>query len=70
MLQIILECLKGYLLPQIPQKQTSFMPWRDTRERILNMQQIIKKFREYNRKTYICFLSYSKAFDCVRLPKL
>lgn len=70
MLQIILERLKPYLLPQIPEEQAGFMPQRGTREHILNMHQIIEKCREYNVKVYICFLDYCKAFDCVQWQRM
>jgi hypothetical protein len=30
----------------------------------------LKKPREFNRKIYLCFIDYAKAFDCVRHSKL
>lgn len=70
MLQIISERLKTYLLPEIPEEQAGFMPGRGTREQILNIRQIIEKSREYNTTAYICFIDYSKAFDCVEWERM
>lgn len=70
MLQVIHERLKSYLLPEIPQEQAGFVPGRGTREQILNVRQIIEKSREYNTKIYICFIDYSKAFDCVQWERM
>ena len=46
------------------------MPGRGTREQILNIRQIIKKFRKFNIPVVLCFIDYAKAFDCVNWIKL
>ena len=41
---------------------------RGTRDQIANIRWIIKKAREFQKN--ICFIDYSKAFDCVDHNKL
>lgn len=70
MLTILNERLKAFLLPQIPNEQTGFVPGKGTREQILNVRQLIEKAREFNVKMILCFVDFKKAFDRVRWPKL
>lgn len=70
LLQIINSRLRPYLLPQIAEEQTGFMPGKGTREQIGNVRQLIEKAREFNIKMYLCFVDYSKAFDLVKWPKM
>ena len=39
-------------------------------DQIANIHWIIEKAREFQKKTYFCFLDYTKAFDCVDHNKL
>ena len=41
-----------------------------TRDQIANICWIIEKAREFQKKTYFCFIDYAKAFDCVYHNKL
>lgn len=70
MLRILLQRLRSFLDWQIPQEQAGFVSGRGTREQISNVRQIIEKAREFAKPTYLCFLDYSKAFDCVSWQKL
>lgn len=70
LLQIINNRLRPYLLPQIAEEQTGFMPGKGTREQIGNVRQLIEKAREFNIEMYLCFIDYSKAFDLVKWQKL
>lgn len=70
MLRVLLQRLRYFLDWQIPQEQAGFVNGKGTREQILNMRQIIEKGREFGIPTYLCFLDYSKAFDCVNWRKL
>jgi len=36
----------------------------------MNVPQIIEKTREYGKTVYLCFLDYSKSFDCVNWRRL
>ncbi|BFZ26094.1 hypothetical protein BsWGS_29133 [Bradybaena similaris] len=46
--------------------QAGFRKSRGTRDHILNMRNIIEKCREFNVDINICFIDYTKAFDCVK----
>ena len=48
--------------------QAGFRKGRGTRDQIANIHWIIKKAREFQKN--ICFIDYSKAFDCVDHNKL
>ena len=37
----------------------------DTRDQIANICWIIKKAREFQKNIYLCFIDYTKAFDCI-----
>jgi exonuclease III len=69
-LYVVNERLKSFLLPEIAEEQAGFVAGRGTREQILNIRQIIEKAREFNIKTYLCFVDYTKAFDSVKWPRL
>ena len=43
---------------------------RGTRDQVANIHWIIEKGRELQKKTYFCFIEYTKAFDCVDHNKL
>ena len=43
---------------------------RGTRDQIANIHWIIEKGRELQKKTYFCFIDYTKAFDCVHHKKV
>ena len=45
-----------------------FRKGRGTRDQIANIHQIIEKAREFQKN--ICFINYTKAFDCVDHNKL
>lgn len=70
LLNIIKHRLHSYLDRQIPEEQAGFVKGKGTREQILNIRQIIEKSREFNSPVVLCFIDYSKAFDCVRWDML
>ena len=43
---------------------------RETRDQIANIHWIIEKSREFQKNIYLCFMDYTKAFDCVDHKKL
>ena len=45
--------------------QAGFRKGRGTRDQIAKMRWIMEIAREYQKKLYICFIDYNKAFDCV-----
>ena len=56
---------------ELPDVQAGFRNSRGTRDQIANIRWIIKKAREFQKKTiYFCFIDYDKTFDCVDHNKL
>ena len=53
---------------QLPNVQARFRKGRGTRDQIANIHWIIEKAREFQKN--ICFIDYTKAFDCVDHNKL
>ena len=54
---------------EISDEQAGFREGRGTRDQIVNIRNVIEKCREDNQPLYLCFINYSKAFDCVSHPK-
>ena len=50
--------------------QAGFRKGRETRHQIANTHFIIEKAKEFQKNTYLCFIDYIKAFDCVDHNKL
>jgi len=50
--------------------QAGFRKGRGTRDQIANIPWIIEKAREFQKNTYLCFIDYVKAFNCVDHNKL
>ena len=50
--------------------QAGFRKDRETRGQIANICWIIEKAREFQKNIYLCFINYTKAFDCVDHNKL
>ena len=55
---------------QLPDVQAGFRKGRGTRDPIDNIRWITEKAREFQKNTYLCFIDYAKAFDCVDHDKL
>ena len=70
MLKILQARLQQYMDSELLDVQARFRKGRGTRDQIANIQWIIKKPREFQKKIYLCFMDYDKAFDCVDYQKL
>ena len=57
--------LQQYVNCEIPNVQAGFRKGRGTRDQIANIHWIIEKAREFQKNIYLCFIDYTKAFDCV-----
>ena len=68
MLKILQVRLQQYVNHELPDVQDGFRKGRGTRDQIANIHWIIEKAREYQKS--ICFIDYTKAFDCVDHNKL
>ena len=56
--------------PALPDVQAKLKKGRGARDQIANICLSWKKAREFQKNIYICFLEYTKAFDCVDHNKL
>ena len=71
MLKILQARLQQYVNGELPDVQAGFRKGRGTRDQISKIRWIIKKAREFQKKSiYFCFIDYAKAFDCVDHNKL
>ena len=61
--------LQHYVNQELPVVQAGFRKGRGTRDQIATIHWIIEKAREFQ-KNYLCFISYTKVFDCVDHDKL
>jgi len=65
LLRIIVNRIKHKYTDEISDEQAGFVEGRGTREHIVNVRQIMEKCKGHNIPLYMCFIDYSKAFDCV-----
>ena len=70
MLKILHARLQHYVNQELPDVQAGFRKGRETRDQIANICWIIEKAREFQKNIYLCFIDYTKAFDCVDHDKL
>ena len=67
MLKILQAKLQQYMNCELPD---GFRKDRGTRDQSANIHWIIEKAREFQKNIYVCFMDYTKAFDCVDHNKL
>jgi len=65
LLKVINNRMKLKLESEISEEQAGFRAGRGTRDHIVNIRNIIEKCRGHSIPLYLCFIDYSKAFDCV-----
>ena len=65
MLKIFQARLQQYMNREILNVLAGFREGRGTRDKIANVCWIIEKAREIHKNIYLCFIDYTKAFDCV-----
>ena len=72
--KILLQVIKKRITPMIERKlsenQLGFRKGRGTREGIFQVRQLGERLIQMNRKLYMAFIDYSKAFDRVQHQKL
>ena len=68
MLKILQVKFQQYVNRVLQDLQAGFRRGRGTRDQIANISWIIEKAREFQKN--ICFIDYTKAFDCVDHNKL
>ena len=65
LLKIIHKRMESTIERELPDNQAGFRKSRGTRDHIANMRWIMERQREYGQEVHICFIDYSKAFDCI-----
>ena len=68
MLKILQARLQQYVNRELPDVQAGFAKGRGTRDQPAIIHWVIKKAREFQKN--ICFIDYTKVFDCVDHNKL
>ena len=54
----------------LPDVQAGLQRGRGTRDKIANIQRIMEKATKFQKNIYLCFIDYTKAFDCMDHNKL
>ena len=70
MLRILQARLQQYMKQELPNIQGGFRKGRGTRDQIVNIHWIIEKAREFQKNISLCFIDYTRDFDCVDHNKL
>ena len=70
MLRILQAILEQYTKQELSDVQAGFIKGRGTRDQIANIRWIIEKAREFQKIIYLCFINYTKTFDCMDHSKL
>ena len=65
MLKIRQSGLQQSVNQELPDIQAGLREGRGTRDQIANIHWIMEKAKEFQKNTYLCFIDYSEAFDCV-----
>jgi hypothetical protein len=65
LLRIIQDRLATYIEREISEEQVGFRKGRGTRDQIANIRWILERTMEYGKTIIMCFIDYSKAFDCM-----
>ena len=70
MLKILQARLQQYVNHKLSDVQNGFRKAGGTRDQIANIRWIIKKVREFQKNIHLCFMDYTKTFDCVDYNEL
>ena len=65
MVKILQARLQQYTNRELPDVQVGFRKGRGTRDQIANIHWVTEKARELEKNIYLCFIDYTKGFDCV-----
>ena len=65
LLKILHARLQNHAYQELTDVRAGFRKRRGTGDQITNIRWIIEKARDFQKNTYLCFINYAKAFDCV-----
>ena len=68
--KILQARIQQYVNQELPDVQARFRKGRGTRDQIAEIHWITEKEREFQKNIYLCFIDYTKAFDCVNHNEL
>ena len=68
--KILQARLQQYMNHELPDVQAAFRKGRGTRDQTANIHWFTEKAREFQKNIYLCFIDYTKAFDCMDHNKL
>jgi hypothetical protein len=57
--------MESILERELPQNQAGFRRGRGTRDQIANIRWLMERQKEFGQDVHMCFIDYSKAFDCI-----
>ena len=66
LLKILTGRIRNKLRPEIAEEQNGFVEDKGTRNAIFCLSTLIERSMQVQRNLYLCFIDYSKAFDCVK----
>ena len=64
MLKILEARLRQCVIQELPDVQAGFKKGIGIRDQIANIHWIMEKAKELQKHIYVCFIDYTKAFDC------
>ena len=70
MLKIIRRRLQPFMEREMPDTQAGFRTGRGTRDKTANIRWMMERAQVYQKEFCLCFIDYSKAFDCVNHKEL
>lgn len=59
-----------WLIRHLTDYLAGFVEERGIRQQEINIKMVIEKCKEHNIPFYLCFLDYTKAFDCINYTQL
>jgi hypothetical protein len=65
LLKIVQGRLATYIEREMSEEEAGFRKGRGRRDQIANIRWILERAMEYGKTVFMCFIDYSKAFDCV-----
>jgi len=69
-LRVIMERMRRKTESELSDEQAGFRRGRGTRDQLINLKIIMQKMNEHQQPLYMCFVDFTKAFDCISHEQL
>ena len=69
-LRVIMERMRRKTESELSDEQAGFRRGRGTRDQLVNLRIIMQKMNEHQQPLYMCFVDFTKAFDCISHEQL